>query len=184
MLGTWWLGGITRSKAPPTWHPAPGLPRPILLLPPCSQPSPTPLLATPKNFTASLDIENSVTALFSPVALSLAAVIGFAFGCAAKADASQIPSSSESNRVTVAAYYYPCEHPDPHWDKNKYPGFTEWDLVRSAPPRFPGHAQPKVPLWGYTDESKPDVMAQKIAAAADHGVNVFIFDWYYYDTGP
>jgi hypothetical protein len=27
-------------------------------------------------------------------------------------------------------------------------------------------------------------MAQKIAAAADHGVNVFIFDWYYYDDGP
>ena len=27
-------------------------------------------------------------------------------------------------------------------------------------------------------------MSQKIAAAADHGVNVFIFDWYYYNDGP
>jgi hypothetical protein len=27
-------------------------------------------------------------------------------------------------------------------------------------------------------------MAQKIAAAADHGVNVFIFDWYYYNNEP
>ena len=26
-------------------------------------------------------------------------------------------------------------------------------------------------------------MAQKIAAAADHGINAFIFDWYYYDDG-
>jgi hypothetical protein len=27
-------------------------------------------------------------------------------------------------------------------------------------------------------------MAQKIAAAADHGIDVFIFDWYYYEDGP
>ena len=59
-------------------------------------------------------------------------------------------------QITVAAYYYPCEHPDPRWDKAKYPGFTEWDLVRKAKPRFPGHKQPKVPLWGYTDESDPE----------------------------
>jgi len=27
-------------------------------------------------------------------------------------------------------------------------------------------------------------MAQKIEAAANYGVNAFIFDWYYYDDGP
>jgi hypothetical protein len=27
-------------------------------------------------------------------------------------------------------------------------------------------------------------MAKKIAAAADHGLNAFIFDWYYYNDGP
>jgi hypothetical protein len=27
-------------------------------------------------------------------------------------------------------------------------------------------------------------MAKKIAAAADHGIDAFIFDWYYYDDGP
>src|ERR1035438_3208407 len=86
--------------------------------------------------------------------------------------------------ITVAAYYYACEHPDPRWDKAKYPGFTEWDLVRKAKPRFPGHKQPKVPLWGYTDESDPKVMAQKIDAAATYGVHAFIFDWYYYNDGP
>ena len=41
-----------------------------------------------------------------------------------------------------------------------------------------------MPLWGYLDESDPKVMAQKIAAAADHGIDAFIFDWYYYDDGP
>ncbi|MGE4285413.1 MAG: glycoside hydrolase family 99-like domain-containing protein [Phycisphaerae bacterium] len=86
--------------------------------------------------------------------------------------------------VTVAAYYYPGMHPDARWDKAKYPCFTEWDLVRKAKPRFEGHKQPKVPLWGYQDESDPNVMAQKIDAAADYGLDVFLFDWYYYDDGP
>lgn len=88
------------------------------------------------------------------------------------------PSMSD---ITVAAYYYSCTHPHPRWDQIKYPGFTEWDLVRKAKPRFAGHKQPKVPVWGYQDESDPNVMAQKIDAAADYGVDVFIFDWYYYD---
>ena len=51
-------------------------------------------------------------------------------------------------------------------------------------PRFPGHQQPKVPLWGYEDESDPRVMKKKIDAAADHGIDAFIFDWYYYEDGP
>jgi len=86
--------------------------------------------------------------------------------------------------ITVAAYYYACTHPDPRWDKNKYPGFTEWDEIKVAKPRFPGHLQPKPPLWGYQNEALPEVMAQKINAAADYGVNAFIFDWYYYNDGP
>lgn len=86
--------------------------------------------------------------------------------------------------ITVAAYYYPGTHPDPRWDKNKYPGFTEWDEIKAAKPRFPGHVQPKPPVWGYQNEAKPEVMAQKINAAAKYGVNAFIFDWYYYNDGP
>ena len=88
------------------------------------------------------------------------------------------------SHISVAAYYYPCTHPHPRWNKAKYPGFTEWDLVRSTRPRFPGQLQPKVPLWGYEDESDPLVMARKIDAAADHGLEAFIFDWYHYNDGP
>src|ERR1041385_4237660 len=62
--------------------------------------------------------------------------------------------------------------------------WSEWELVKAAKPRFTGHQQPKVPLWGYGDESDPKVMAQKIAAAADHGIDAFIFDWYYSNEGP
>lgn len=88
-------------------------------------------------------------------------------------------------RVQVASYYFGNYHPgDPRNEQNKGKGWSEWELVKAAKPRFPGHIQPNVPLWGYTDESDPKVMAQKIAAAADHGIDAFIFDWYYYNDGP
>src|ERR1035437_8808734 len=54
--------------------------------------------------------------------------------------------------IPVAAYYYPCDPPDPRWDKAKYPGFTESDLIRKAKPRFPGHKQPKVRSEGDMSE--------------------------------
>ena len=94
------------------------------------------------------------------------------------------PRSPEP-RITVACYYFGNYHPgDPRNVKSKGKDWSEWELVKAARPRFPGHHQPNVPLWGYTDESDPKVMAQKIAAAADHGIDAFIFDWYYYNDGP
>jgi hypothetical protein len=99
-----------------------------------------------------------------------------------------VAARSESTRnqpVTVISYYFGNYHPgDPRNAKLKGPNWSEWELVKDAKPRFPGHQQPHVPLWGYTDESRPEVMAQKIAAAADHGINAFVFDWYYYNDGP
>jgi hypothetical protein len=56
--------------------------------------------------------------------------------------------------------------------------------VKRAEPRFAGHRQPRVPAWGYEDESDPAVMARKIETAADHGIDVWLFDWYGYDDGP
>ena len=113
------------------------------------------------------------------VCLSIRAVFA---GDELEKDFNHTPAADAS--ITVAAYYYPGTHPDPRWDKNKYPGFTEWDEIKAAKPRFPGHVQPKPPVWGYQNEAKPEVMAQKIDAAADYGVNAFIFDWYYYNDGP
>lgn len=93
---------------------------------------------------------------------------------------------AETNaEVTVVSYYFGNYHPgDPRNVKTKGAAWSEWELVKNAKPRFPGHQQPHIPLWGYQDESKPEVMAQKIAAAADHGITAFIFDWYYYNDGP
>jgi hypothetical protein len=84
----------------------------------------------------------------------------------------------------IAAYYFPNYHPDERNAKWHGKGWTEWELVKRAEPKFPGHQQPKVPLWGAEDESDPAVMAKKIDAAADHGLTAFIFDWYWYEDGP
>jgi hypothetical protein len=85
----------------------------------------------------------------------------------------------------AAAYYFPNFHPgDPRNERWHGKGWTEWELLKRAEPRFPGHRQPRVPAWGYTDESDPLVMAKKIDAAADAGLTAFIFDWYWYEDGP
>lgn len=88
--------------------------------------------------------------------------------------------TDQSPGYTIAAYYFPNFHVDKRNEKILGKGWTEWSLVKKASPRFKGHRQPRVPVWGYTDESKPEVMSKKIKAAADHGIDVFIFDWYFY----
>jgi len=82
-----------------------------------------------------------------------------------------VDSERHTMATTVAAYYFGNYHPgDPRNARQKGPDWTEWNLVREAKPRFPGHRQPRVPLWGHGDESDPAVMARKIDAAADYGV--------------
>jgi hypothetical protein len=63
-------------------------------------------------------------------------------------------------------------------------GEGEWQTVRACTSRFPGHVWPRRPLWGYCNEADPRVMEMQIGVAADHGVNVFIYDWYWYDRRP
>jgi len=88
------------------------------------------------------------------------------------------------NTPEVAVYYFPNYHRDQRNEVLHGKNWDEWELVKTATPRFPGHRQPKQPLWGYEDEADPQVMAKKIDAAADHGIDTFIFDWYWYDDGP
>ena len=88
------------------------------------------------------------------------------------------------NKTQIAAFYFPNYHIDPRNEAVHGSGWTEWELMKIARPRFPGHQQPKVPLWGYEDEADPAVMSRKIDAAADSGISAFLFDWYYYNDGP
>lgn len=88
-----------------------------------------------------------------------------------------------SSAVDVVAFYFPGFHRDERNDVWQHPGFDEWELVRSARPRFAGHQQPLQPEWGYPDESDPEVMGRACRVAADHGIHAFLFDWYCYDGG-
>ena len=63
-------------------------------------------------------------------------------------------------------------------------GIGEWETVREAKAKFPGHSWPRKPLRGYEDEADPGVMEGQIDLAADHGVGVFCYDWYWYDGRP
>ncbi len=83
-------------------------------------------------------------------------------------------------RPDVVAVYYPHWHSYDHGSAWKGEGWTEWEGVKAAIPRFPGHQQPLRPTWGYFDESDPKWSAREIDLAADHGIDVFLFDWYWY----
>ncbi len=90
----------------------------------------------------------------------------------------------QSGSYDVAAFVWPSYHPD---DRAKifWPdGIGEWQTVKSNTAKNEGHEQPRYPLWGYINEADPYVAEMEIDAAADHGVNVFIFDWYWYDGMP
>lgn len=90
-----------------------------------------------------------------------------------------------TDKTQIAVYYFPNYHPSDSRNLAIHgPGWSEWELVKRAEPRFAGHQQPRAPLWGYEDESDPAVMARKIDAAASHGITSFIFDWYWYNDGP
>jgi Glycosyltransferase WbsX len=84
----------------------------------------------------------------------------------------------------VFAYYFPQYHRDVRNDVLHKPLFTEWELLRAARPRFPGHRQPIVSAWGEFDEADPHWMGKQIDLAAHHSINGFIFDWYWYEGKP
>jgi hypothetical protein len=77
--------------------------------------------------------------------------------------------------MRLAAYVYSGWHPIAERDASFHPGFTEWELVRACQPRFPGHAQPKVPLLGEYDDRDPVALGQRIALAREHGVDALVF---------
>ena len=92
--------------------------------------------------------------------------------------------SQARSTYQIGAYYVPVFHVDPTNEETHGRGWTEWEILKRGEPKFPGHYQPKVPLWGYEDESDPRVFAKKIDAAADHDLSYFIFDWYWYRGKP
>ena len=85
----------------------------------------------------------------------------------------------------IAAYIWPSYTGDEPRSRIFWPeGYGEWQTVKAMKPFYDGHKWPRKPLWGYVNEADPYVMEMQIEAAASHGVNVFIYDWYWYDDRP
>jgi len=88
-------------------------------------------------------------------------------------------------KYDVAAYIWPSYTGDELRSRMFWPeGMGEWETVREMKPRFEGHRWPRKPLWGYVNEANSDIMEMEINQAVRHGVNVFIYDWYWYDRRP
>ena len=93
---------------------------------------------------------------------------------------------AHASEYDIAAYVWPAYQPEPRWAELGIfkAGKGEWQNVWEAVPKWKGHRQPLKPLWGYENEADPKVMEKKIEAAVAHGVNVFIYDWYWYGGRP
>lgn len=88
-------------------------------------------------------------------------------------------------KYDIAAYVWPAYTGDEprtrmFWEE----GTGEWQTVKNSKPKACGYNWGRKPLWGYVNEADPYVMNMQIDAAVDHGVNVFIYDWYWYDNRP
>lgn len=91
----------------------------------------------------------------------------------------------KNNYYDVAAYIWPAYTGNEKRSMQFWPeGMGEWQTVKSAVAKFSGHNWPRRPLWGYVNEADPYIMEMQINAAIDYGVNVFIYDWYWYDRRP
>lgn len=128
---------------------------------------------------ASLTMTSATSLVWIGAAMMIALM---AAGQARGQDAPAGAAPADAQRkLDVAAIYFPSWHEDDHYSAWYGEGWNEWQLIRDNPERFPGQNRVKpADDWGYYDEADPQVMARQIDLAVEHGVNVFIFDWYWY----
>ena len=86
----------------------------------------------------------------------------------------------------IAAFIWPSYTGDEPRTRIFWPeGYGEWQTVRAMTDRgYKGCRWPRKPLWGYVNEADSRVMEMQIDCAKAHGVNVFIYDWYWFDDRP
>ena len=87
----------------------------------------------------------------------------------------------------IAAFIWPAYTGKEPRTKIFWPGdIGEWQTVRDSVIDYPeaNYHWDRKPLWGYKDEADPEGMEFQIEEATKHGVNVFIYDWYWYERRP
>ncbi len=91
-------------------------------------------------------------------------------------------SVNTTRNYKFGAIYFGDWHVDPVMSALHGPGWTEWEVVTHATPRYEGHDQPNIPLEapGFGKSCPEDVPANmeiKIQAAKAAGIDYFLFDW-------
>ena len=88
------------------------------------------------------------------------------------------------SKIDVVAVYYPHWHRYPkgdEWFSKKWNWSQgEWAFVKDPVVRFPGQINYK-PYVGYLDGSKPEDVETEIALAHNAGIDVFLYDYYWYN---
>lgn len=88
-------------------------------------------------------------------------------------------------KYDIAAYVWPAYTGDEHRTRLFWPeGIGEWQTVKNEIRNYPEFSPKRQPVWGYVNEANPSVMEMEIEEAVKYGVNVFIYDWYWYDGRP
>ena len=89
-------------------------------------------------------------------------------------------------KYDIAAFIWPSYTGDEPRTRIFWPeGYGEWQTVKAMTDRgYEGCRWPRIPTWGYVNEADSRVMEMQIDCAVSHGVNVFIYDWYWYDNRP
>lgn len=88
-------------------------------------------------------------------------------------------------KYDVAAYIWPAYTGAESRNHIFWPEkIGEWQTVKNSEPKSSGYHWNRKPVWGYVDEADPKEMERQIREATSHGVNVFIYDWYWYDKRP
>ena len=89
-------------------------------------------------------------------------------------------------KYDIAAFVWPSYTGDEPRTRIFWPeGYGEWQTVKAMTNKgYDGCRWPRIPTWGYVNEADSRVMEMQIDCAVSHGVNIFIYDWYWYDNRP
>ena len=80
--------------------------------------------------------------------ISLSVFLSVLFGCSPSFRKASNPK--EKTKYYVAAYVWPSRHNDVRGQELLWSeGIGEWEMIQKGNPRFEGHYQPRIPLWGY-----------------------------------
>jgi hypothetical protein len=126
-----------------------------------------------------------MTTIRTSIRISLCILTGLILLCLFPSCGRENSRKRCSENYDVAAYFWPAYHDEVRSRETFWhEGIGEWEIIKKGNPRFEGHYQPRIPLWGYEMDNDPEVMEKKIEAATCNGINIFIFDWYWYDGKP